>query len=299
MSNLHRIMWIDDRIRCGTYPNCTRISAWFEISRRQASRDIEYMKYSLGAPIEYSHVKNGYYYTDETFILPYHYLTKDEKNALSYLAARYNNITGSGAKQLANLFSRITREDKSISHNKLNTPLIHCGLKTGSIHETLTAASKNKLKVKIEYINASNKKSTRIIHPYVFFDKNHTRYVICFCELRSGIRVFRMERFKNARLTNEAFEISPEFDAGYYDGTFNYSMKPYKALIEFEKPIDEEIFKYYIRKMPDNLYEINFFKSGILLSKLFDANIPFRIQSPSWLKDKLKRRIEKILEKNM
>ncbi len=53
MSSLHRIQWIDEQIRRERYPNCSDIAERFEITRRQASRDIEYLRYSLDAPVEY------------------------------------------------------------------------------------------------------------------------------------------------------------------------------------------------------------------------------------------------------
>ena len=42
VSNLHRIQWVDAMIRAERYPNCRTIAAKFEISPRQAARDIEY-----------------------------------------------------------------------------------------------------------------------------------------------------------------------------------------------------------------------------------------------------------------
>ncbi len=70
LSNLHRLQWIDLQLRTGNYPNAGQVSARFEISRRQALRDFEYMRDSLGAPIEYSAARRGFFYTSETFTLP-------------------------------------------------------------------------------------------------------------------------------------------------------------------------------------------------------------------------------------
>ena len=70
MSNLHRIAWIDAQIRLGRFPNATGIATEFEISRRQAARDIEYMRYSLDAPLEFSAERNGYAYAEPGFRLP-------------------------------------------------------------------------------------------------------------------------------------------------------------------------------------------------------------------------------------
>ncbi|WDQ32988.1 hypothetical protein PTQ21_01180 [Paenibacillus marchantiae] len=51
MSNMHRIHWFDEQIRSGRFPNSSWLAREFEISRRQAQRDIEYMAISLRAPL--------------------------------------------------------------------------------------------------------------------------------------------------------------------------------------------------------------------------------------------------------
>lgn len=89
MSNIHRIQWFDQQVRSGNYPNSKLLSEKFEISRRQAQRDIEYMEVSLGAPLLYIAKKRGYGYEDHTYVLPLLYMTEEEKQVLRYLARRY------------------------------------------------------------------------------------------------------------------------------------------------------------------------------------------------------------------
>lgn len=47
MSNFHRLARIDAHIREGRYPNSRTIAEQFEISLRQAQRDVEYLRYSI------------------------------------------------------------------------------------------------------------------------------------------------------------------------------------------------------------------------------------------------------------
>lgn len=112
MSNLHRIIWIDRQLRNKRFPNRKKIAEHFEISTRQAARDIEYMKYSLGAPIEYSAFNKGYYYSQANFILPSNFLTSDDRNLLKQLASQYYNQKGDlffkNSPQLADLFLRLS-----------------------------------------------------------------------------------------------------------------------------------------------------------------------------------------------
>ena len=65
-----RLLFIDRMIRQGNYPNCTGLAKSWEASPRTIQRDIEYLKDSLDAPLEYDAVKHGYYYTDEAWFVP-------------------------------------------------------------------------------------------------------------------------------------------------------------------------------------------------------------------------------------
>lgn len=64
-----RIQWLHRQIFEGRYPNAFRLSEKFDISHRQAQRDIEYLKNKMNAPIAYDHAKKGFYYT-QPFSLP-------------------------------------------------------------------------------------------------------------------------------------------------------------------------------------------------------------------------------------
>lgn len=66
---MRRIHYIDEKISAGRYPNATSLAKELECNARTIQRDIEYMKDSLYAPLEYDHTKKGYYYTEPNFHL--------------------------------------------------------------------------------------------------------------------------------------------------------------------------------------------------------------------------------------
>ncbi|CAM4425731.1 hypothetical protein L1N85_26590 [Paenibacillus alkaliterrae] len=82
MSNMHRIGWFDQQVRAGNYPNSSLLAKEFEISKRQAARDIEYMEMSLRAPLKYVAKHRVYCYEDEAFVLPHMYMSDEEKKVL-------------------------------------------------------------------------------------------------------------------------------------------------------------------------------------------------------------------------
>ncbi len=64
-----RIQWLHAELVRGTYPNAARLAERFHISRRQAQRDIDFLKKQLGAPLAYDPHIMGYRY-DKPFTLP-------------------------------------------------------------------------------------------------------------------------------------------------------------------------------------------------------------------------------------
>jgi predicted DNA-binding transcriptional regulator YafY len=73
-----RYIWFIDRARRGKHPSTTKLMEKFEISLAQAQRDIEYMRYSLGAPLAYVAAEKGYELEDHAFSLPSVWVEDDE-----------------------------------------------------------------------------------------------------------------------------------------------------------------------------------------------------------------------------
>ena len=69
MSANDRIQWFHKKISAGCYPNASHLSEKFDISHRQAQRDVEFLRKELSAPLGYDSAKKGYFYTED-FILP-------------------------------------------------------------------------------------------------------------------------------------------------------------------------------------------------------------------------------------
>ena len=79
MSANDRIQWLHKMVSEQCYPNAKNISEKFDISPRQAQRDIEHMRNILGAPLVYSTAHRGYYYKTK-FILPSMLSTENESD---------------------------------------------------------------------------------------------------------------------------------------------------------------------------------------------------------------------------
>lgn len=63
MSANERIQWLHKMISEKCYPNAAHLVDKFSISYRQAQRDVDFLRKELGAPMSYSAMHKGYYYT--------------------------------------------------------------------------------------------------------------------------------------------------------------------------------------------------------------------------------------------
>ena len=64
MSANERIQWLHKMISEKCYPNASHLSEKFSISYRQAQRDVDFLRKELGAPMSYSSMHKGYFYTE-------------------------------------------------------------------------------------------------------------------------------------------------------------------------------------------------------------------------------------------
>lgn len=64
-----RVQWLHKKIADGSYPNAHRLAERFQISPRQAQRDLDFLRKKLLAPVAYDTSRRGFYYT-EPFVLP-------------------------------------------------------------------------------------------------------------------------------------------------------------------------------------------------------------------------------------
>ncbi len=96
-----RIQWLHEELVRGTFPNAARLAERFQISRRQAQRDIDFLKKQLGAPLAYDQHIMGYYYT-KGFALP--------------VSVRNENDVGLGRLPI-NPFARDTVEELPTAEN--------------------------------------------------------------------------------------------------------------------------------------------------------------------------------------
>lgn len=73
-----RIQWFHEELIRNSYPNAVQLAKRFNMSRRQAQRDIDFLRKQLEAPLSFDQGKNGYRYT-APFTLPIAIATENDE----------------------------------------------------------------------------------------------------------------------------------------------------------------------------------------------------------------------------
>lgn len=293
MSNMHRIVWFDNQIRAGNYPNRLKISEQFEISIRQAQRDVDYLKDSLRAPLNYDAKKRGYYYEDKTFVIPNIHIKKVQKKLLSFLAYSYENFNQTPqVVEMINLFKALSGNEELSDE----IPVFDLENKTINTHHNLSQAINNRKKILIIYKDQYKGRTEFKVHPYKIFRKYKSDYFSCFCEKENEIKVLRIDRIIKINILNEVFQVHIDYKDINYDRSD--TIEPYKALIEFTKePSYKDFIECKLKKQQDYIYEVKFFDIEDLIKELISVDYWTKIHYPKWLKRKIKEKSRRILSR--
>lgn len=224
---LERIAAIDRAVRAGEYPGVSDIAARLEVCRRTVLRDVEFLRERLHAPLGFDTARQGYYYTDPAFRLPYLTLSEGELLAL-FLAERVlQQHRGTPyAADLARAFKKVTAG----LGDRVTVDLNHLGSLRSfratapdavepEVFRGLDAAVTDRRRVAIEYWSAGRDEVTdREVDPYHLASVDGHWYAIAYCHLRGQVRVFRASRVRSLRPTGATFETPEGFSVGAYLG---------------------------------------------------------------------------------
>lgn len=290
---MHRLIWFDRQIRAMQYPSRVTFAEKFEISTRQAQRDIDYLRNSLGAPIQYDGKRRGYFYRDENYILPNIYVNDIQSKMLKFLAYRYENYSKTPkVVEMSDLFKKLANEgeiDDDIPIFDLEKPIVQ-------FYNTIIKAIQSKNRLEIEYREPYRGVISMRLEPYKLFYKYRTDYLAAYDSGENKAVVLRLDRIVKLSILKENFIIKNNSPV---DRNKDFIEKePYVARILFEdyKELKEEK-GICIRKIEDKFYEIEFYDVDAFMNILICAGYWDKIISPKWLKSKLIKRCQEIIEK--
>lgn len=229
-----RYLWFHQKLQRKTYPKLKDLMEKFEISKRQAAREIENMRLFLNAPVEYCPTERGYYYSDDSFELPASMVTEEE--IISLIIAKRLSVTipdEKRKKQLQSFFDNLSSYfdlDLAELEKKISLKNLRYYRVDQDIFEPILESLKRNRKLNITYRSVFTKEvSERTVNPLHLILYMGNWHIIAYCESKKGIRDFALSRIKKIEVLDESINddlktinIKEDIDEAYgifFEGT--------------------------------------------------------------------------------
>ena len=249
MSRLERIYAFHLQLKKNRFPNAQTIMAEFELSRATAHRDISYMRDRLLAPIAFNSSRKGFYYTEDDFALPF-----EDSPRLLFLMGLLNKMAEEaglgGLPEMKKLEKRLAGLIAPGYDRLMDNVLcrwIEIESLDSSIFETIVEAVVKDSVLDISYASIQGNRSERSVEPQRLINYQGRWYLLAFCRLRKGHRLFHMARIERAELGSKRTGARHPADDSFIDESFGiFSGKPlYNARIAFSGTAAELIRKQF------------------------------------------------------
>jgi len=211
-----RLLFIDRKIREGGYPNCTSLAREWEVSYKTIQRDIDYLKDSLEAPVEYDPVRRGFRYSEARFSLPAIQISESDLFGVCIAQNALRQFRDTPVhKTLASIFAKIqdSLPDKTSAQPAWLDERILVFPEPSTridpkIWDSLAKAIRDNRRLLISHVAPGDKTLTeRKVDPYYLVNHKGEWYLSSHCHARDSIRTFAVSRIRKAEIMAETFTM--------------------------------------------------------------------------------------------
>jgi len=216
---LERMMRMHQKLKAGRYPNCRKLADELEVSAKTVQRDIDFMRYRLGLPIEYDQLHFGFYYTEPVSSFPNVEISEGELVALYIGQKALAQYKGTSFEApLSTAFRKISdglRDTISVTWSDLDSAISFrsAGRTVADIHlfEQLSHAIFKQVELRFDYKKpGAMRYENRYVQPYHLGCIENLWYLFAF-DMDLVVRFAKQRaRFKHVNKFVASFRIHPE-----------------------------------------------------------------------------------------
>jgi predicted DNA-binding transcriptional regulator YafY len=305
-----RLLTILELLQTRAHWSGEELARRLEVEPRSVRRYIQMLQ-EMGIPVEGARGPGGGYRLRSGFKLPPLLFTEDEATAvvIGLLGAPWLEIEmsalaieGALAKVYRVLPSKGRERLQAISSHLLLSPHQRDRRPDISLLVNLGEAAQEQRRIAIEYHNHHNEATQREIEPYGVAGWKGHWYLVGYCCLRQGPRLFRLDRIGKVQFLEDTFVKKEDFDCQEYVvkrlGTI-----PDRWRIEVE--FRAELYAVQ-QKIPSTHGKLTEIANGVLFQThhgelsaiaryLMGLGIPFVIRQPPELREALRELAEEMM----
>ncbi len=200
-----RYLWFHERLKAKKFPKIADLAEKFEISHRQAAREIEFMRLFLGAPINYSAENNGYSYSDDNFQFPGLWVSEEEIVSLVVARRLAAALPDRDLKKKFDLFLRKVSNDMDLDllrlEEKVSLKNVRYTRVDPSVFQAVLRALARGQQLAITYApgysGAAAQRRVDPLHLLVYMGNWH---LVAWCHERRAVRDFLLSRMRAAEV---------------------------------------------------------------------------------------------------
>jgi predicted DNA-binding transcriptional regulator YafY len=242
------MMHMHARLQSRRYPNCRKLAGELEVSAKTVQRDLDFMRYRLGLPIEYDQLHFGFYYTEPVASFPNVEISQGEMIALYIGQKALAQYKGTAFEApLSTAFRKITgslQETITFSWTELDSAISFrsAGRTVADLQtfEALSQAVFKTIEVRFDYKKLGSRGyEERTVQPYHLGCVENLWYLFGFDLVRGQLRTFALPRIRNVRLSKTKFRRPIDFSIGrFLEESFGVYARQTKAKLNVRVRLD-------------------------------------------------------------
>lgn len=282
-----------------------------EVEPRTVRRYI-LMLQELGLPIEGNRGPGGGYRLRPGFKLPPLLFTEEEATAVvlgllgtTWLEIELSSVAVEGA--LAKVYRVLPQKGRerlqAISSHMILSPHREDTRPDASLLVNLGEAVQARRRIAIEYCSHHNEVTERQVEPYGVVGWKGHWYVVGYCCLRQGYRLFRLDRMRRVQFLADTFTRAEDFDCRAY---VIKSLGTIPARWQIEVEFQAELYAVQ-QKIPSTYGRLTRTETGVLFQThhnelptmaryLVGLDLPFNIHRPPELREALRHLAEQMMQ---
>jgi len=222
---LARMMQLHAQLQARKFPNCRKLALELEVSEKTIQRDLEFMRYRLGLPIEYDPLHFGFVYTEPVANFPTIQVSEGEIVALFVAQKALQQYHGTPFEMpLRAAFKKIgdgLKEKVSFSWSELDSAISFRNLGQSDadleVFEILSHAVLDSAEIEFRYRKLKGTTAeTRRVRPYHLGCVDNQWYLFGFDLSRQQLRTFALPRIREPRRTGARFRRPSDFSIGKF-----------------------------------------------------------------------------------
>lgn len=280
-----------------------------EVGERTVRRYVAMLQ-EMGVPVEAERGRYGAYVLRPGFKLPPMMFTDEETLALALglLSARRLGLSGA-APAVEGALAKLERVMPDTLRERVRTfeeavvpsAVAPSRLPAGEVVVTLSAAVRERRRVRMRYRSGLSEETERSVDPYAVVQGEVYWYALGYCHLRDGRRLFRLDRVLAVEPLEEAFERPPDLDTPERVLESLADMREDRWYIEvlLEAPGEarEQVptMGISLEEVPDGvLLRSSTSDLGWMARVLAGFSFPFVVRRPPELREALRRHAEEV-----